>query len=84
MNVMNLQAMGRTGLRPHDLLTGYKIALTPGGIRHRIYETILNRAMREGRIPSESLAVLEEIKTRLKNAIKETIFQTQIRLGKGV
>ena len=79
MNVMALQSFGRTGQRPIDLLVAYRQALIAGSIRLRIYDTIHDRANRQGLIPEQAMVVLEEIKDRMKD-IKETPFQTQIRL----
>ena len=45
-----------------------------------IFETMFEKAQKQGRLPLEAEAVMGEIKKRLRLAIRETDFQTQTRL----
>ena len=80
MQVMELQAYGRNGLRPLDLLYGYRRAFNTGSIRLRTYKVIVDRAIKQGRIPEDARAVLEEVKVRIRDDIRETTMQSQTRL----
>ena len=60
-HVMDLQALGRQALRPMDILVGYKGALMPGSTRLRTYDTIVNRAQKNGLLPGSAMKVMEEI-----------------------
>ena len=80
MQVMELQAYGRNGLRPLDLLYGYRRAFNTGSIRLRTYNLIVDRAIKQGRIPEDARAVLEEVKVRIRDDIRETTMQSQTRL----
>ena len=78
--VLHLQSIGRRELRPIDRLVAYKEALVKGGTRCLIYETIMNRAEKNHRIPQDAAAVLDEIIARLKEGLKESLLQGQMRL----
>eukprot|EP00969_Alexandrium_andersonii_P272967 12065198-Alexandrium_andersonii.AAC.1 len=41
----------RKGVRPLDVLTVFKKTLPAGSIRLRTYETFIDRARRQGRLP---------------------------------
>ena len=81
---VDLLSVGRVGIRPLDVLVLYKQALTPGGVRWRTYETIVNRAMKTMNLtdPNNARKVYEEIKERMEGDIRETSFQSQSRLDK--
>jgi hypothetical protein len=63
------------------MLELYKTCLASAGTRMRMYTTIHDKASLDGRLPHEAAAVLEEIKTRMKEDIRETKFQSQFRIG---
>ncbi len=59
-----------------------KQSLPIGSTRLLIYETMMQRAQKKERLPAEAKAVMEEIKIRLKDCIRETDLQRHDRLDK--
>ena len=81
-SILDCHNYGRTGVRPLDVLALYRKAFPAGSIRLQIYDNVQVRAQRQGRLPLQAKEVLEEIKTRIKAAIRETPFQREDRLDK--
>ena len=72
---MDCNAYGRKEVRPLNALTVYRKALAEGSVRLRICENQAKRARKNGRLRLKAKEVLEEIKAKVKEAIKETSFQ---------
>ena len=66
--------------KPYDVLELYRKCLPVGSVRLKIYETIIKRAQRKKMLPFKAEVVLEEVKTKLKKAIRETPYQKATRL----
>ena len=81
-SLLDCHSLGRTAVRPIDALNYYKLRLPSGSIRLMIYETMYEQANAAGRLPNHAVAVFDEIKARLKEAIVETLFVKQDRLDK--
>ena len=60
-SVLDLQNFGRNGVRPLDMLTGYRNCLYAGSVRLRTFDTLFNRALKNKRLPQEAAQVMEEI-----------------------
>ena len=63
-----------------DFLTIYRKCLPQGSVRARVYDTNLERAKKQGRIPDQAEAVTEEIRLKLRDLIKDTRFRMHERL----
>ena len=81
-SLLDCHQFGRTGTRPIDVLNIFRRTLASGSTRMLIYDTIYQRASRRNRLPAEAKEVMEEVKERMSNAIKETLFQKQDRMEK--
>ena len=81
-SVLDCHSFGRQGVRPLEVLTVYRRCLPAGSTRLQIYEIMLKRAQKKGRLPNEAKDVLDEIKARLRTAIRETDFQREDRLDR--
>ena len=76
-SLLDCYSFGRTAVRPIDALNYYRLALPQGSTRALIYDTIFKQAMIDGRLPNDAQGVFDEIKDRLREAIRETLFQKQ-------
>ena len=79
-SAIQAHSFGRQGVRPWDIIQLIKKTLHPGSTRLMIYNMLYDRAERTGRFPDEAKEVLEEMKIRLRDCIKETSFQKEERL----
>ena len=77
---LDLHVIGRTGLRPIDVMTAYRRCLPAGSIRLCIFDTCVNKAQKAKRLPGDATKVMEEIKVKLRHAIRETLMQWQDRV----
>ena len=69
-------------ISPLEVLTVYERCLPIGSVRLCIYNTRVDRARCNGRLPAEAKDVLEEVKTKVRKALFETDFQREDRLDK--
>ena len=77
---MDLHTLGRTAVRPIDVMTANRRCLPAGSVRWRIVDTCVNKAQKDNRLPSDAARVMNEIKEKLKRAIRETTFHWQDRV----
>ena len=81
-NLIDCHSFGKKVPRPYEVLMLLAGTFPANSVRLRIYNTQVDRARKKGRLPHDAAAVLEEIKQRLKQAIRETNFQRQERVDK--
>ena len=69
-SLLDCHSFGRTAVWPIDALNYYRLALPAGSTRLLIYDTMFKQAMIDSRLPTEAKTVFDEIKKRLKFAIR--------------
>jgi hypothetical protein len=69
-------------VRPYDMLTVFRKTLAPGGTRLKVYDTVVKRARKLGRLPLQAKEVYEEILVKLRRTIRETKMQRKERVEK--
>ena len=79
---MDLHVIGRSALRPIDVMTAYSRCLPAGSVRLTIFDTCVNKAQKNNLLPSDAAKVMQEIKDKLRRAIRETTFQWQDRVDR--
>ena len=62
MSVIHCHSYGRRGVRPYDVVVLLKRGLPANGPRLRLYNTIIERAQVEQKLPEKAEEVLEELK----------------------
>ena len=67
-------------VKPMDFLTIYRKCLPQGSIRARVYDTNLERAKKQGRIPDDAEAVTEKIALSSAGQCKDTKLRVHERL----
>ena len=73
---MDMQSFGKkTPTRKIDQLYLFGTTLAKGGVRHRIFQTLVQRAQYKKRLPEQADSVLSEIVSRLQGTLKETDMQ---------
>ena len=82
MQTLEISCIGQEDPRPIDVLMGYKRCLAPGSVRMRTYDLIMARAMKLGQVKDDPTTVINQLKKRMKEDIRETTFQAQSRLDK--
>ena len=81
-SIMDCHAHGRRAVRPLEVLIVYRKSLADGSVRQKIYDNIFRRARKARKHPEKAAEVLEEVKKKVKNAIRETDFQKTDRVDK--
>ena len=79
-NAVTCYAFGGRKVRDVDKLYLYGNGFKEGSTRRKVFDNALRAAIRDGKIPEESVAVLEEVKKELRTYIWETTMQKQVRL----
>ena len=72
--------MGKKGVRPYDMLTVFRKTLAPGSTRLKVFDTVVKRARKLGRLPAEAKEVFDEVVIKLRRTIRETVMQKQERV----
>jgi len=83
-SILDCHTIGKKGVRPYDMLTVFRKTLAAGGTRLKVYDTAVQRARKQGRLPLEAKEVYDEIIAKLRGANPETKMQRQERVEKGV
>jgi hypothetical protein len=79
-NCITCYAFGGRKIRDVDKLFMYGNGFDEGSTRRKVYDNVMRAAVRAGRVPEDSLAVLVEVKKELRTYIWETTMQKQVRL----
>merc|ERR1712039_469663 len=83
-SILDCHTMGRGGggVRPYDALTVFRKTLAGGSTRLKVYDTVVRRARKLGRLPSDAKAVFDEVVVKLQRTIRETAMQRKERVEK--
>jgi hypothetical protein len=81
-SILDCHTIGKKGVRPYDMLTVFRKTLAPGGTRLKVYDTVVKRARKLGRLPLQAKEVYEEILVKLRRTIRETKMQRKERVEK--
>jgi len=81
-NMLACYSAGTKKTRDIDKLHMYSRSFKEGSTRKKVYDNILRRAVKDGRIPDQAKEVMAEIRAELRTYIWETPIQKMVRLDK--
>ena len=81
-SILDCHTVGKKGVRPYAMLSVFRKTLAPGSTRLKVYDTVVNRARKQGRLPEEAKAVFDELLIKLGRTIRETLMQRKERVEK--
>ena len=72
-------SFGKLGIKPLDKLVVFRKCFPAGSTRLKVYDTCMSRATKDRRLPQEAAEIFDEIVQKLRETIRETPMQRQVR-----
>ena len=63
-SLIDCHTFGKRGVRPYDMLQVFCRTLAPGSTRLKVYDTVVGKARKRGRLPHEAKEVFDEVITK--------------------